>query len=206
MNLRNKEKKMIDRDKISAKDLITIAIFSAIFYLIMRLASFAALIIFLYPFVPAIEILLCGSVWVYLRKKVPKPFCILIQCTTISLLAFVTGTIWTIPLGILSGGIAAELISRLGEYKNFKISIVAYAAYGLCFNFGVFGVILMAGDYWRNYVSEMGMDSGGVDAIINLISWPIFLLSCTFVVLGSVLGTWIGRLILKKHFIKAGLA
>lgn len=197
---------MKNKEKISVKDLITIAIFSVIFFVLIRLAAMIGVLLpVLFPFCSAIGLLLCGTVWVCLLAKVPKKFCVCILCIIISLLSFITGTLWTIALGLFIGGVAAESIGRLGKAHNVIVSVAAYAAFGLFLHFGIIVIIFFFNDYWRRYVSKIGVNETYIDTISKTISWPLFGLSCAAVVLCAALGIMLGRFILKKHFIKAGL-
>jgi energy-coupling factor transport system substrate-specific component len=197
---------MTDKDKLSKKDLISIAIFSVIFAVLLRVAAvISVMIVILYPFCAAIGLLLCGSVWVFISTKIPKRFCILILCIIISLLSFLTGTLWTIALGILAGGVIAELINNLGKQNNFIVSVAAYTAFGLFLHFGIVGIIFFAHDYWKQYVSRMGVNEMFLESISKVITWPLLGISCVIVMLCAILGILLGRFILKKHFIKAGI-
>jgi energy-coupling factor transport system substrate-specific component len=171
----------------------------------MRISALIAMIFVLYPFAPAIQILLCGIVWTYIRSKVPKRFSIFIQCVIMALFIFLTGSLWTIGLGMLAGGILAEIISGIGRHKNFKLCIAAYAVYGLCFNLGVFGVILLARDYWYAYVTSAGMNVEYMGKVVDLISWPLLGISSVAVIAAATLGMLFGRSMLKKHFERAGI-
>jgi energy-coupling factor transport system substrate-specific component len=196
---------MIKNNKISIKDLITTAIFSVLFFLLMRTGQFISILLMVNVFAPAIEMVLCGVVWVYMRVKMPKPFCILIQCLLLALFVFLAGSVWYIAAGAAAGGVLAEIISGIGRYKNFKLGIAAYAAYGLCFNFGCYGVILLARDYWQQFARAAGIDTGLIDKMSGFIDWPLFGVSSILVVIGAVAGILLGRLMLKKHFKRAGI-
>jgi energy-coupling factor transport system substrate-specific component len=206
-NIQQAPKRMIDMNdsKLLSKDLITIAIFSVVFFVLMRIGSLIAMIFILYPFAPAIQILLCGVVWMYIRAKVPKHFSIFIQCVIMALLIFLTGSLWTIGVGMLAGGALAEIISGIGRHKNFKLCVIAYVVYGLCFNFGVFGIILLARDYWYAYVTRAGIDVEYMEKVIALISWPLLGVSSVAMIVAATLGMFFGRFILKKHSQRAGV-
>jgi energy-coupling factor transport system substrate-specific component len=191
--------------KLLSKDLITIAIFSVVFFVLMRISALIAMIFVLYPFAPTIQTLICGIVWMYIRTKVPKRFSILIQCVIMALLIFLTGSLWTIGVGMLAGGILAEIISGVGGHKNFKLCVAAYAVYGLCFNFGVFGIILLARDYWLAYVTGAGMNVEYMEKAVALISWPLLGVSSATIIAAAVLGMLFGQFLLKKHFERAGV-
>jgi energy-coupling factor transport system substrate-specific component len=197
---------MTNKDKISKKDLITIAIFSVIFAVLLRIAAMiSVMIVVFYPFCAAIGLLLGGTVWVFVSAKIPKRFCILIHCIIISLISFFTGTLWTIALGILAGGVVAEIINSLGKRNNFIISVTAYAAFGIFLHFGIIGIIFFAYDYWIQYVSRMGVNKMFLESISKSITWPLLGVSCAAVILCAILGILLGRFILRKHFIKAGI-
>lgn len=197
---------MKNKNKVSKRDLITIAIFSVIFFVLIRLAAMISVFIpVLYPFTSAIGLLVCGTVWVCILAKVPKKFCISILCIIIALLALITGTIWTIALGILLGGIIAELISCFGKQNNIIICIASYAVFGLCLHFGIVGIVFFANEYWQGYVSKIGVNEKYIESISKTITWPLFGLSAAAIILCAILGISLGRFILKKHFVKAGV-
>ena len=197
---------MKGKNKISVKDLITIAIFSVILSLLFRFAAIiSAVLPVLNSFSSAIGLLLCGTVWVCLLAKVPKKFCIGTLCIVISMLAFITGAIWTMVLGILAGGLIAEIINNFGKQNSTIVSMAAYAAFGIFFHFGSFGILFFFSNYWSKYASKIGVNEKYIDSVSEAITLPVFCLSCAAVVIGAILGVLLGRYILKKHFIKAGL-
>jgi hypothetical protein len=81
-----KENLMTDKDKITKRDLITIAIFSLLYSILIRVPVLVSVLsVALYPFIAAVGLLVCGIVWVCITAKAPKRFCILIHCCVISL-------------------------------------------------------------------------------------------------------------------------
>lgn len=192
--------------KLTARDLITTAIFTVLFTLIvMAVALTLGMIPLVYPFIVAIGMLPCGIVWTYLRVKVPKRFCIAIQCTVLGLFLLITGMGWYGVVGVIVGGLVAELIAALGRYKNFKLQIVAYAAFGLCFELGGFSVILLAGDYYYNNSLSLGADLAYMDTLMAFMSGPVLAAACALTVVAAIAGMLLGRLFLKKHFERAGI-
>jgi energy-coupling factor transport system substrate-specific component len=158
-----------------------------------------------YPFIVAIGMLPCGIVWAYMRAKVPKRFCILIQCTVLSLFLLLTGMGWYGVLGVLVGGVLAELIAGIGKYKSFKLTVLSYAAFGLCFELGGFLVILLAGDYYYEKSIALGANTAYMDALMKFMSGPVLAAACALAVVGAVAGMLLGRAFLKKHFERAGI-
>jgi energy-coupling factor transport system substrate-specific component len=196
----------MNTNKLKAKDLITTGIFTVVFTLIVMVISLTlGMIPVVYPFIVPIGLVPCGIVWAYLRAKVPKRFCILIQCTVLALFLLLTGMGWYGVLGVFIGGIAAELIAGLGKYKSFKLAVLSYAAFGLCFELGGFLVILLAGDYYYKNSIALGADTAYMDALMRFMTGPVLAAACVLAVIGAIVGMLLGRVFLKKHFERVGI-
>jgi energy-coupling factor transport system substrate-specific component len=192
--------------KLRAKDLITIAIFSVVFIVVyMACAMPTGLIVQLYPFCAGIAMIPCGIVWAYLRTKAPKPFAILVQGTVFAVLVFVMGSGWFVSVGVLAGAILAELCARIGAYKSFKWNTVGYAAFAVCLNLGMFAIILFARDYYYDFCIASGMTPEYMEALLSFVGGPVLALSCALAVVGAAIGMLLGRVFLKRHFVKAGI-
>lgn len=196
----------MNQNKLKAKDLITIAIFTVIFVIV----TFACVMglgmtVVGYVFLASASGLLCGVVWLYMRLKVPKRFTILLQAVVCALLFFCIGAGWFIASGILIGGILAEIITSAGNYKNFKLTTIGYAVYGFCFHWGSFLLALISRDYYLEYALENGTSKQQLDMLLPLISWPLILIAGIAAFAFSVVGMLIGKALLKKHFVKAGI-
>jgi energy-coupling factor transport system substrate-specific component len=112
---------------------------------------------------------------------------------------------WFIASGIIAGGVLAEIITGAGNYKSFKFTTIGYAVYGFCFHWGSFLVVIFSRDYYYNYALANGTSQQQLDALMPLMSWQLLLLGGILCVIFSVIGMFIGRALLKKHFVKAGM-
>jgi energy-coupling factor transport system substrate-specific component len=193
-------------DRFKAKDLITIAVLSLIFYAIYILVgSLLWISIVLNPFCVAASILPGGIVWTYMRAKVPKRFGILLQAVLLATICFVAGSGWFVSTGLLVGGALAELVSGVGKYKSFKWNIAGYAAFAVALNLGNYSLMLIARDYYYEYCLQVGFEPGLAEALIGAVNGPVLLLSTTLTAVSAVAGMYLGRAMLKKHFMKAGI-
>jgi energy-coupling factor transport system substrate-specific component len=193
--------------RLTGKDLITTGIFTVLFSIIMLLFSLTfGMVPLLYPFLVPAALVVGGIVWTYVRVKVPKRFSILIMCTVFALLMFLAGTGWFIFVGILAGGIVAEILSGLGRYRSFIWNTAGYAAFGLGTNLGTFAIVLVARDYYYEYCVANGMDVAWMETFMNFMSWQTLALSSALTIIAAIVGMWLGRLFLRKHFVKAGMA
>ena len=127
----------MNQNTLRAKDLIMLAIFTLIFFAVIMVGSMTfGMVPVLYPFLVSFIGLAGGTVWVYMRVKVPKSFSIIIQAAATSLLISLVGSGWFLTLGFFADGILAEIISGAGHYKNFKLTSAGFAAFCVCVHFG----------------------------------------------------------------------
>jgi energy-coupling factor transport system substrate-specific component len=196
----------MNENTLKAKDLITTAIFTVIFLAVFNLTLWlASLPVVTYPFAVPVILVPCGIVWAYMRAKMPKRWLILIQCVLITLLMFFIGSTWFLTIGFAAGAAAAELIAGIGGYKSFKSNIAAFAAWGISINFGAYGIILFNRDYYRDFCIERSMNSEIIDRIIGFMNWQVLALTSVLCIAGAAAGMLLGRVMLKKHFSRAGL-
>jgi energy-coupling factor transport system substrate-specific component len=194
----------MNEEKLRAKDLITTAIFTVVFTLVVLACSLTFGMIPLgYPFLVSVIGLAGGTVWMYMRVKVQKRFSILVQAVVMALVLALFGTGWSLSLGFLSGGILAEIITSIGKYRNFTLTTAGYAAFCLCVHTGAFLICLVARDYYYDFCVSGGMTTEWTETFLNFMSWPVMLGSGALAIAGAAAGMLIGKAMLKKHFMKA---
>jgi energy-coupling factor transport system substrate-specific component len=192
--------------KLVSRDLISIAIFSVIIQVVLFvIAAVLGMIVPLYPFATTIDGLICGIVYMYLRAKAPKHWAILLQAAVNALLLFLFGTLWTMPAGILIGGLIAEFISRPKGNRSFLFNTTGYCVYMLGFTLGSYAPIVFAKEWYVEYITGSGMPIGYAEEIFALLNGPLFYGVLVLSVAGSIAGAFLGRAMLKKHFEKAGI-
>jgi energy-coupling factor transport system substrate-specific component len=195
-----------DINKLKAKDLITTAIFTVVFTLVVLACSLTfGMIPVGYPFLVCIMGIIGGTIWLYMRSKVPKRFTIIIQAVVMTLILYLFGIGWSLSLGFLVGGILAEIITGAGNYRSFKLTTVGFAAFCLCIHIGAFLICLLARDWYYDFCVNNGMTVEWTNAFLNFMSWPLMLGTGVLAVIGAVIGMFIGKALLKKHFAKAGM-
>jgi energy-coupling factor transport system substrate-specific component len=196
----------MNTNKLRAKDLITVAIFSVVFLAIfMIFGLFTGMFIPLYPFCVAIAMVPCGIVWAYLRTKTPKPLAILTQGALFAICALIMGSGWFVAVGMLAGAMLAELLAGAGKYRDFTWNVAGYAAFAVCLNLGIFAIMLLAREYYYDFCLESGMTAEYMDALMRFVSGPLLLLTSALSAAGAVIGMLLGKAFLKKHFAKAGI-
>ena len=107
-----------------------------------------------------------------------------------------------IPFSVVTG-LIAEVVYRSGNYKSMKAAVLTCGVFPMwaCGNY--LPLFLQRDQYFADRVNY-GQDY--VDAVMSMTpNWMFFvLLIMTFV--AGILGGLIGKKLLKKHFVKAGIA
>lgn len=193
---------MNEKKGLNGRDLINIGIYSAIYFVISLALAFTGLIPIMLMLLSSMYGLICGIPFMMFLAKVKKPGMILIMSTIMGILMFVTGMTWMpIPFSILTG-IIAELVYRSGKYQSMKAAALTAGVFPLwaCGNY--LPLFLQREQYFADRASY-GQEY--VDAVMRLTPNWIFpvLLIVTFAF--GILGGLIGKKLLKKHFVKAGI-
>jgi energy-coupling factor transport system substrate-specific component len=203
MNTKTTESTKGSKEKLTTRDLITLAVFSVIFSLIILACNFIGAIPILHPFAMGIALIPAGIVWMYLRVKIAKPGAIVIQVSVLALIMIALGSIWLLTLGMVIGGVLAEIITQARK-KSYRKITIGYIVYGICSTACANLPPLVARDYFYN-ASVTNMDPALLNEIIGFMTGPIVAASIVVSIICSLLGAYIGRRMLKKHFERAGI-
>ncbi|MCR5273390.1 MAG: MptD family putative ECF transporter S component [Lachnospiraceae bacterium] len=188
---------------MNAKDLINVGVYTAICAVICCAVAISGVIpvmmLFLVVFVP----ILTGIPYMMFLTKVKKFGMILILNILMGALMWVTGmSYYALVVGTIAG-LIAEYIYRAGGYMSKWHGIAAYAISGLYCWANYFGIFFNAEAYFstrQNFGQEY------IDAVTRLLpAWMCPVLMIVDVLCG-IIGGWIGTKLLKKHFVKAGIA
>lgn len=195
-----------NNEKLQIKDLVTIGIFSAIYFainLIVMISGGIAPIVWI--FMPATIALLSGVIFMLMTAKVQKFGPILIMSIITSIIYLATGQ-FTVVLLITFGisSIIAEFIRRGFGYKSFTGNLLAYSVFSL----GMTGSplpIWLFGDTFLSSIMEQGMSAGYVEGLKTCTSTGMLVAMFVATFIAALIGGIIGKFMLKKHFKKAGI-
>ena len=189
--------------KLQGKDLINIGIFTAIYLVIVVAVAMLGFMPIFFPLLSIIAPILGGIPCMLFFTKVKKPGMIFIMSVIMGIMMILTGMgPYALFVGIVAG-IAAELIYKSGNYASASKAILAY---------GVFSVWIW-GNYFLFYCNQeqffAAKESFGQeykDTILQIMPMWLFpvLLVLTFV--SGIIGGFLGKAMLKKHFERAGVA
>ena len=188
--------------KLKIKDLVTIGVFAVIYLVIMFGVGMIGLVPILFLVYPTILGIVSGTVVMLFMAKVQKPWALLIFGMLTPIFMMVEGHTYILVLHAFVVILIAELIRRAGNYNSFKYNMLSFAI----FNTWICGSLMQMLWAREKYIElSMMMGKEYVDILIKLITYQHMALVYIGAILGGLIGANIGRILLKKHFIKAGI-
>ncbi|MCR5762661.1 MAG: MptD family putative ECF transporter S component [Treponema sp.] len=193
---------MKDSKKLNGKDLINVGVFTAIYFVIIMVLAMLGFIPIFMPLYSMLMPLFGGIPFMLFLTKVKKFGMILIMSVLLGILMWLTGmSFYALAIGSVTG-LIAEFVYKSGGYKSAKKAILAHGIFSLWVWTNYIPLFFFAEKYWstrQNFGQEY------ISALTKLMpawSCPVhFILCFLFGILGGILG----RAVLKKHFVKAGI-
>ncbi|WP_294373632.1 MptD family putative ECF transporter S component [uncultured Clostridium sp.] len=191
-------------NKLQAKDLINIGLFTALYFIIG--CAVAIPIGFIPIFMPILGpcwILITGIIFMIFSTKVKKFGMVTIMAILSGMLMGLTGMgFWGMPLGIVSGFIG-DWIMKSGEYKSVKKNILGYSVFSLWMIGTYVPMYFMADKAYADFASGFG-EEYAAQVMSVMPTWSIILVIIGCFLCG-IIGGLIGKAVLRKHFEKAGI-
>ena len=190
-------------NKLQAKDLIRVGIFTAIYFVIFFATGMVGYIPILFVMLPVIMPIVTGIPFMLFVTKVKKFGMITIMALLLGFLMFATGHTWVpvVTAGIC--GLLADLIFRAGKYRRVRNTVLGYAAFSVWSMGAMLPMWLMRDSYFDYIRSNMGDEY--TNAILALTpDWVAFAVVAVAFVSG-IAGAYLGKAVLKKHFQRAGI-
>jgi energy-coupling factor transport system substrate-specific component len=198
---------MLHKQRLVGKDFINIGIFSVLILVIFLVVAipFMPFLAVAFPFIGGISALVTAPIFMLMTHKVAKQGTILLCCTILALIYTFMGYVYLLPFGILSGLLCEAVMRKRGAYRSFWNNAVCFSIFSvMLFVLSCFLPIYIFGSaYYLNLLSNTA--ESAIVHIHYALSplWVVFIVALTVVM--AVVGCFIGRRMLKKHFIKAGL-
>ncbi|MBQ3940441.1 MAG: MptD family putative ECF transporter S component [Oscillospiraceae bacterium] len=195
----------MNEKKLKAKDFITVGIFTALLFVV----EFACgMLGFIHPYIVAsyaVLVPLVGAIPMMLfYSKIEKFGMLTIMSVLLAIIMFVAGMGWLGSPLILLTGLCSDLIAKKGNYKSFRLTALSHGVFSMWVCANYIPVAFTAESY-RKSLEEGGYTAEYADNLFRAInSRTIFLLLALCFVFG-VIGAFLGRSVVKKHFEKAGI-
>lgn len=194
---------MKNENKLKGKDLINIGIYAAIYCVIMTCIAMLGYIPIMMPLLAVFCPLVGGIPMMLFYTKTKKFGMITIMSVIIGIYLWVTGMgIYPAIFGVVFGFLA-DIVAKSGGYQSFTKTVLSYGVMCLML-FGNFLPLYIDREGYFASRQEFGQEY--IDSLGNIMQpWTapaIIIASFVFGVLGALLG----KALLKKHFVKAGIA
>ena len=192
-------------NKIQAKDLISLGLFTVLYFVLgCCVAIPIGFVPIFLPILGALWTLITGIPFMLFAVRVKKFGLVTIMAVLSGLLMGLTGMgYWGILTGAVSG-VLGDLIMKSGGYASAKKTILGYGVFSLWMVGTYIPMYFMVEQSWADFAASFGAEYA--DRVMSVMpTWSIVLVIASIFVC-ALLGGLIGKAILKKHFIKAGIA
>ena len=190
--------------KLTVKDLISVGIFSVIYFIGFMIAGMLGYIpvcVILLPFIAGV---LGGIPFTLFVIKTQKFGAVTLMGLIVGILTFLMGQTWmSILFGVVLG-LVADLIMKAADYKSTKKNLLAYAVYTLWTIGTMLPMWIMRAEYFESYRNNGGTDAY-INSVMNLTPPYMIVVIAALGIVGALIGGVIGKKVLKKHFVKAGI-
>ena len=179
---------------LNVRDLVNVGLFSVLIFIATFLSGMIGFIPVLMPVVPFVYGIVSGPVWM-----------LFIQTIVVTLAFVATGHGPWVLLTAVIGGLLGEVVLRNGRYKSVKHARLAFSVQSI-YGLGNWLPIYFARDAYIRQMLDMGYGEEYTQKMMSVLpNWTLPLI-VILGMLGAYIGCTIGIRMLKKHFVKAGMA
>ena len=196
----------MNSNKLKVSDLISIGVYTAIYFILVTIATFASAMLpgLSNVFLPALAALISGTVYMLMVAKVQKFGAISIMGIVMGIFFFVSGHFILSFAANVVFWVLADFVASKGNYKSKKLIMVSY----ILFSYGLTGPILplwfMKDAYMAN-LEARGKSAEYIANVFNYITTGSFFICIISILVCAIIGGIFGMKMVKKHFVKAGI-
>ena len=195
----------MEKKKLTAKDFITVGIFTAIILVV----EFACGILgYIHPYIVAsyvVIIPLAGSIPMMLfYSKVEKFGMITMMSILIAIMMFLLGMGYLGAPLIVLAGVISDLIAKSGGYKSFKKIVISHGIFCLWVCANYIPVVVTAKSYRQGLLDE-GYSAEYCDNLFRAVNSKTLAVLIVVCFVFGCIGAFVGKAVVKKHFEKAGI-
>lgn len=196
------------REKMTVKDIVTVAVMMALFYAIafvIGMGTVAVPILYLYG-TAGVEMFLGSIFYLVAANRVNKHGLLFVWVMIYALITAVMGYMFMVPYFIAVAIISELVMIGKDTYRNPIRNMIGWSTYGIGMMLGIGVPCWIA---WESY-QKQALASGFTDTTMKLqydmVSSPVLMfVGVVVTVILSALGILLSQKILKKHFEKAGV-
>lgn len=192
------------KNRLTAKDLINVGIYTAIYLVIFFVIGMLGAVPILYPTIFILIPILTGIPFMLFLTKVEKFGMVSLMGIILGVFWYFMGYTWLAPAVYIPMAIIADVVMNTKKYKSFKVNTIGFWLFS-CAELGCqMPMWVMADTYMEGVKQQMG-EQFATDLAKYMPPWMgIAAIGIMFV--GAVIGANLGKKMLKKHFERAGIA
>ena len=194
-------------NKLTVPDLISIGVFTALYFVLVTIATFGSAAIapgFNNVILPAVCALISGCVYMLLAAKLQKFGGISVMGIVMGLFFMTSGHFIISFAANIVMGIVADFVARARSHKSRKGLLLSY----VLFSYGLFGPIIPMWFMKDAYIANLearGKDAAYIADLFANINMTTFVIAVVATLVCALVGGWFGQKMVKKHFVKAGI-
>lgn len=194
------------KGSLRGKDLITIGIFSALYFVInfifMLLGGLHPM---LWILMPGLIALFSGIPFMLMCAKVQKTGAVLLMGLITGLIYFVTGQFTVVILvSFVISCVLAEVMRWIGQYGSYRMNSAAFVFFSLGMTGSPLPIWLMR-EAFLTQITEQGMPEDYITALRACSSPQMLIVLFVAPIVGAVIGAAVTKKMFNKHFAKAGI-
>lgn len=192
-------------NKIQTKDLINLGLFTVLYFVLgCCVAIPIGFVPIFLPILGALWTLITGIPFMLFTTKVKKFGLVTLMAILSGLLMGFTGMgFWGVPMGVIFG-LLGDLIMKSGNYQSAKKNILGYGVFSLWMIGTYIPMYFMVEQAYADFAAGFG--EAYAEKVMSVMPMWSIVLVVAGIFLFAILGGWIGKKVLKKHFAKAGIA
>ena len=153
---------------------------------------------------PILAALICGIPYMLFLTRVSKFGMVTLLGVIIGIVMFLTGHTWVPIVTFTVCALIADIILKMGNYSSIKNSIISHGVFILGIMGNMLPFFILRDAYMSAMRASMGNDYVNVIAPYLQTNFLIVLIILTFI--AGLISAYIGKIVLKKHFERAGIA
>ncbi len=187
------------RSTTLTRDLITVGVFTALYVVVMAVVGQVGALIPIGQVLGPLYIpIICGIPFMLFLSRVQRFGLITAMGVIVGLLYLVTGQSFVATILGIVLGVAADLIARAGSYRRWPVLLAAYAVFAEM----SIGMVIPLFFQREAVIARLSTrhDTAWVDQIVALTPSWMFYLMIVMILVGAVIGGFLGRAVFRKHF------
>lgn len=196
---------MSEKNKLNGKDLINIGIFTALYFILnLVIAAVMGFIPFVNMMIPFVSSLVLGIPMMLYFSRIKKFGMVLITYIIYGVILTLAGVGIYSLIGGAVCAVIAEFILRSKAYKSVGAAILSYALCSVGANANVASYVFMTEKQFAEKTAYYGQEYMDIMSGYFSHGYTIPLVAASAFV-GGLIGGYIGKAVLKKHFVRSGM-